>query len=63
MFVDGEAVGVTTEAIGGLFVVDVAVGERLLRLEREGYEAQEITVLVRAGRVSVHDVGQFAPPL
>ena len=63
VLLDGERVGVTSEEVGGLFVVDVAVGERVLRLERDGFEAQEVTVRVSAGRVSVHDVGQFAPPL
>ena len=63
VFLDGERVGTTSEELGGLLVVDVAVGERLLRFERDGFEAQELTIRVEAGRVSVHDVGQFAPPL
>ena len=63
VFLDGERVGVTSEEMGGLFVLDVAPGERLLRLERDGFEAQEVTVRVSAGRVSVHDVGQFAPSM
>jgi len=63
VFLDGEGVGVTSEDVGGLFVVDVAVGERLLRLERDGFEPQEVAVRVEAGRVHVHDVGQFAPPM
>lgn len=63
VYLDGERVGVTSEELGGLFVVDVPAGERLLRLERDGFEAQELTVRVGAGRVSVHDVGQFAPQM
>lgn len=63
VFIDGDAVGTTSEAMGGLLVMDVPAGERLLLLEREGYEPQAFEILVEAGRVSVHDVGQFAPPL
>lgn len=62
-FLDGESVGITSEDVGGLFVVDVAAGERRLRLEKEGFEAQEVTVRVSVGRVSVYDVGEFAPAL
>ena len=56
VLLDGERVGATSEEVGGLFVVDVAVADRVLRLEREGFEAQEVAVRVSAGRVSVRDV-------
>ena len=63
VYIDGEPVGTTSEEVGGLFVLDVPVGERLVRLEKEGFEPDEFTVFIDPGRVSVYDVGQIAPPM
>ena len=56
VFVDGEAAGVTEEAIGGLLIADVVPGERRLRFVLEGFEPREVTVVVREGRVLIHDL-------
>lgn len=63
VYVDGESVGTTSGEVGGLFVLDVPAGERLVQLEKSGFEVREFPVLVIGGRVSVYDVGQFAPPM
>lgn len=63
VFIDGEAAGVTEEAIEGLLIADVAPGERRLRFVLEGFEPREVTVVVVEGRVLVHDVERFEPQL
>jgi len=63
VFVDGEFVGVTREDVGGLLLTDVQPGERQLRFALAGFAPREVTVVVVAGRVLVHDVQRFEPEL
>lgn len=63
VYVDDLLVGVTDESVDGLLLRDVAPGDRRLRFVLAGFEPREVTVTVVEGRVVVHELVPFEPPL
>jgi hypothetical protein len=51
IFLDGQPRGSTAPDRGGLLLRDVPEGRHVLRGERQGYQAQELTIEVQTGRI------------
>lgn len=62
VFVDGTFAGVTNEAHGGLVVLDVAPGERLVRVVADGDVVVETAIEVSPGAVTTVIAQRAAPP-
>ena len=60
VYLDGKLVGVSAAEDGGFRVRDVADGAHLLRIEKDGYQAQSFTLEMRDTTLEV-EVGEFVP--
>jgi|GEM_PF-3007753 len=63
VFLDGSFVGETNEAMLGLILQDVVPGRHTLRFVKEGFQPQEASVAVEAGRVLPYSVQVFTPAI
>jgi hypothetical protein len=59
VLLDGALIGVTERDAGGLVITDVAVGQRQLQFERDGFVPQRASGLIAAGAVLLIDVAPF----
>ena len=63
VFLDGVPKGVSSADQGGLILTGVAPGKHQLKVSKEEFQPQEVTVTVEAGKVLEHKVQPFAPML
>jgi hypothetical protein len=61
VYLDGDFVGLTTADEDGLFLREVSAGGHVIRVEKLGYEPQELEVEVRPGRATEARVGELTP--
>jgi len=61
VYLDGDFVGLTAVDEDGLYLRDVPAGGHVVRVEKLGFEPQEVDVEVRAGRATEFRVGELAP--
>ena len=63
ILLDGQPAGMTQAAPADLVVADVAPGKHVLRAMHRGFLAEEAVLVVEAGKVTFHALGQVAPLL
>ncbi|MCD4683579.1 MAG: hypothetical protein K8R86_09885 [Bacteroidales bacterium] len=59
VFVDDFFKGKTNSEFGGLIISDVSVGSHILKIIKDGYQPQIVTVKIISGQVYIYEVKNF----